>query len=160
MARSRRALCLALSVGLAACASSLPAIEPPEVSLAGLTLGRSGRLERRLWVDLRLSNPNAFDVAIEGLRFALEINEQRLGRGRLRHAVDLPAQGDVVLPVLMTVATGELVATLMDLSSEQQVAYRLVGEAELDHVIAQTVPFEWHGRLELPRVVGAQAGGT
>jgi LEA14-like dessication related protein len=160
MALSRRALCLALSVGLAACASSLPAIEPLQVSLAGLTLGKSGRFERRLWVDLRLSNPNAFDVAIERLRFALEINEQRLGRGRLRRTVDLPAQGDVVLPVLMTVATGELVNTLMDLSSEQQVAYRLVGEAELDHAMAQRVPFEWHGRLELPRIAGAQAGGT
>jgi LEA14-like dessication related protein len=159
MARSRRAFCLALSIGLAACAS-LPAVEPLEVSLAGLTLGKSGRSERRLWVDLRLSNPNAFEVGIERLHFALEIDEQRLGRGRLRRPVDLPAQDDVVLPVLMTIATGELIATLMDLPSEQQVAYRLVGEAELDHDMAQTVTFEWHGRLELPRIASAQAGGS
>jgi LEA14-like dessication related protein len=157
MARSRRALCLAMSLGLAACAPSLPSIEPPEVSLAGLTLGRSGLLEHRLWVDLRLSNPNAFDVAIAGLQFALEVNQQRFGRGRLRREVDLPARGEVVVPVLMSITTGDLIATMMDLSSEQQLPYRLIGEAELDHVLVQSVPFEWRGRLELPRIAAARA---
>jgi LEA14-like dessication related protein len=80
MARLRRALCLALSLGVVTCATPLPSIEPPEVSLAGLTLGQSGLFERRLWVDLRLGNPNAFEVAIERLQFALEVNEQRFGR--------------------------------------------------------------------------------
>jgi LEA14-like dessication related protein len=160
MARCRRALCLALSLGVAACAPALPAIEPPEVSLVGLTLGRSGLLEQRLWVDLRLSNPNAFEVAIEHLQFALEVNRQHLGAGRLRRAVDLPAQGEVVVPVLMTIATSNLIATMMDLRDEQQLAYRLIGEADLDHVLVQTVPFEWRGRLELPRLAGADAGGS
>jgi LEA14-like dessication related protein len=160
MARCRRALCLALSLGVAACAPALPSIEPPAVSLVGLTLGRSGLLEQRLWVDLRLSNPNAFDVAIERLQFALEVNQQRFGAGRLRRAVDLPAQGEVVVPVLMTIATSNLIATMMDLRDEQQLAYRLIGEADLDHVLVQTVPFEWRGRLELPRLAGADAGGS
>lgn len=160
MARLQRSLCLALSLGAAACAPSPPMVEPPEVSLVGLTLGQSGRLEQRLWVDLRLSNPNAFDVAIERLQFALEVNEQRFGSGRLRREVDLPARSDVVVPVLMTIATGALVATMMHLSSEQHLAYRLIGEAEVDHVLVQTVPFEWRGRLELPRLAGTQAAET
>lgn len=157
MARLRRALCLALSVGVTACAPSLPSIESPEVSLVGVTLGQSGLLEQRLWVDLRLSNPNAFDVAIERLQFALEVNEQRFGRGRLRREVALPARGEVVVPVLMTISTSDLVATMMDLSGDQQLPCRLIGEAELDHVLVQTIPFEWRGRLELPRLAGAAA---
>jgi LEA14-like dessication related protein len=159
MARLRQALCLVLSLGVAACASS-PSVEPPEVRLVGLTLGQSGLLEQRLWVDLRLSNPNAFEVRVAHLQFALEINEQRFGRGRLRREVGLPAQGEVAVPVLMTITTRDLIATMMDLSSEQQLPYRLIGEAELDHVLAQSVPFEWRGRLELPRIAAAQAAGT
>jgi LEA14-like dessication related protein len=160
MARSRRALCLALSLGVAACATSLPRVEPPEVGLVGLTLGRSGLLEQRLWVDLRLSNPNAFEVGVERLRFALEVNQQRFGRGRLRRDVDLPAQGEVVVPVLMTITTSDLIATMMDLSSEQQLPYRLTGAADLDHVLVQTVAFEGRGRLQLPRLADAQAAET
>jgi LEA14-like dessication related protein len=160
MARLPRALCLALSLGVAACATSLPSIEPPEVSLVGLTLGQSGLLEQRLWVDLRLSNSNAFEVTVAHLQFALEINEQRFGRGRLRREVGLPAQGEVVVPVLMTITTRDLIATMMDLSSEQQLPYRLIGEAELDHVLAQTVPFEGRGRLELPRIAAAAPAET
>jgi LEA14-like dessication related protein len=156
MARLRRALCLALSLGVAACATS-PSIEPPEVSLVGLTLGQSGLLEQRLWVDLRLSNPNAFEVTVARLQFALEVNQQRFGWGRRRRAVDLPAQGEVVIPVLMTIDTHDLIATMMDLSSDQQLPYHLTGEAELDHVLAQTVPFEWQGRLELPRIAAESA---
>jgi hypothetical protein len=139
MARLRQALCLVLSLGGGACASS-PSIEPPEVSLVGLTLGRSGLLEQRLWVDLRLSNPNAFEV----------------GWGRRRREVDLPAGGEVVVPVLMTITTHDLIATMMDLSSDQQLPYHLTGEAELEHVSMQTVPFEWRGRLELPSIAAAE----
>jgi LEA14-like dessication related protein len=155
MARLRQALCLVLSLGIAACAAS-PSIEPPDVSLVGLTLGRSGLLEQRLWVDLRLSNPNAFEVRVAHLQFALEVNQQRFGWGRRHREVDLPAQSEVVVPVLMTIATHDLIGTMMDLSSEQQLPYRLTGEAELDHVLVQTVPFEWRGRLELPRIAAAE----
>ena len=38
--------------------------------------------------------------------------------------------------------------------------YRLKGEAEFDHVLVPTVPFEWRGRLELPRRAGPQAAET
>jgi LEA14-like dessication related protein len=159
MARLRQALCLVLSLGAAACASS-PSIEPPEVSLVGLTLGRSGLLEQRLWVDLRLSNSNAFEVRVAHLQFALEVNQQRFGWGKRRREVDLPADGEVVVPVLMTIATHDLIATMMDLSGEQQLPYHLTGEAKLDHVLVQTVPFEWRGRLELPRIAAAEPAGS
>ena len=160
MSRIGRALCLALALGVAACTTTLPSVASPEASLAGLTLGRSGRLEHRLWVDLRLSNPNAFDLAIERLQFALEVNQQRFGRGRLRREVALPAHGEVLVPVLMTITAGALIATMMDLSSGQQLPYRLVGAAQLEHVLVHTMPFEGHGRLELPRVAAAPAGGS
>jgi hypothetical protein len=57
----------------------------------------------------------------------------------------------------MTIATSDLVTVMMELGSDQQLAYRLTGEAELDHVLAQTVPFEWQGRLGLPRIADVEA---
>jgi LEA14-like dessication related protein len=76
------ALCVALCLGVAACASS-PVLKPPGVSLVGLTLGQSRLQEQRLWVDLRLNNPSAFEVRVADLQFALEVNHEPLGRGRL-----------------------------------------------------------------------------
>ncbi|HEX5078825.1 MAG TPA: LEA type 2 family protein [Geminicoccaceae bacterium] len=159
MARLRRALCLALSLGVAACATS-PLVAPPEVSLAGLTLGRTGRLEQQLWVDLRLGNPNPFELRVAHLQFALEADRQRLGEGRLRRGIALPARGEVVVPVLMRTASAGLVAAMMDISGEQQLAYRLVGEAALDGVAPQSVAFRRDGSLELPRRAKAEAGGS
>jgi LEA14-like dessication related protein len=160
MARLRRALCLALSLGVAACAAPLPAVAPPEVSLAGVTLGRTGRLEQQLWVDLRLGNPNAFELKVAHLQFALEVDRQRLGNGRLRREVELPAGGVVVVSVLMSMASAGLIAAMMDLSGEQQLAYRLVGEAALDGVAPDSVAFERRGRLELPGPAGTESAST
>jgi hypothetical protein len=60
----------------------------------------------------------------------------------------------------MTIATHDLIATMMDLSIDQQLPYHLTGEAELDHVPVQTVPFDWRGRLELPRIAAAEPAGN
>ncbi|MCA9422181.1 MAG: LEA type 2 family protein, partial [Nitrospira sp.] len=37
--------------------------------------------EQRLQVDLRVRNPNDFDLEVTGLDFTLHLNDQRLARG-------------------------------------------------------------------------------
>src|SRR5688500_17794674 len=83
---------------LGACAGPLTSdIEPPEVSLVGLGLGRTRLFEQELRLDLRLRNPNDFDIGVDSLRFALEVNDEDFAYGRTTEQLDLPALGETVI---------------------------------------------------------------
>ena len=65
---------LLLGLGPAGCAS-VPEEEilPPKINLSDLRILESSGFEQELEVDLRVSNPNNFDIDLEGLSFALEV---------------------------------------------------------------------------------------
>jgi LEA14-like dessication related protein len=129
-------------------------IEAPEVSLAGLGLGRPGLFEQELRLDLRLRNPNDFAIGVDAVRFALEVNDKAFAHGRTASEVDLPALGETVVPVLVQVPTNDLLERIMALGDERRIEYRLTGEADLDGLFLRGLPFEREGRLELPRIPG------
>ena len=60
---------------VAGCASYEPAI-PPSIALANVELVRPGLLRQDLVLDLRIGNPNNFDIPIDGLTFRLDIDGQ------------------------------------------------------------------------------------
>jgi LEA14-like dessication related protein len=76
---------------LAACASLPPGAQAPRVELADLSLRSLGALEQRFELELRLFNPNDFDVRIEALDFELEINGRPFAKGLSRVTMLLPA---------------------------------------------------------------------
>ena len=138
---------------LGACAGPLTSdVEPPEVSLVGLGFGRAGLFEQELRLDLRLRNPNDFDIGVDSLRFALEVNDEDFAYGRTTQELDLPALGETVVPVMVNVPTSDLLERVMALGSERRIDYRLKGEAELDNLFFRRVPFEREGKLALPRI--------
>ncbi len=144
---------LLLGLLVAACVGPLTSrVEPPEVSLAGLALSRPGLFEQELRVDLRLRNPNDFDLAVDRLRFALEVNAQPFARGWTADGFELPALGETVVPVTVTVPTNDLVQRVMELGIGRQLSYRLAGDAELDGFVARSIPFEREGMLALPKI--------
>lgn len=147
--------CLLLGLLLGGCAGPLTSdLEPPEVSLAGMGFGRPGLFEQELRIDLRLRNPNEFDIAIDSVRFALEVNEEPFAHGRTIEELDLPALGEAVVPVTVNVPTNDLIDRVIALGFERRLDYRLTGEAELDSLFLRKVPFHREGKLALPRIPG------
>ena len=142
---------------LAACAGLTSDVEPPDVSLAGLGVSRPGLFEQELRLDLRLRNPNDFAIGIERVRFALEVNDRTFANGRTNQAFELPALGETVVPVIVSVPTNDLISRLMEVGSERRLEYRLSGEAELDSLLFGTLPFERDGSLSLPEIPGLAA---
>jgi len=156
--RPRSAACapgLLSALLLAACAGPLTSdLEAPEVSLAGLAMSRPGLFEQELRLDLRVRNPNDFAIGIDRVRFALELNEKAFAHGRTSQELDLPALGEAVVPVTVSVPTNDLLERLLEVGSERRIDYRLHGEAELDSLFFRTVPFERDGKLSLPEIPG------
>jgi LEA14-like dessication related protein len=148
---------LLLSLVLGACDSLLTSdIQPPEVSLAGLGFGEPGLFEQQLRIDLRLRNPNDFEVAIDRVTFNLEVNDKPFAHGRASEGLDLPALGETVVPVTVEVPTNDLIERVMELGSERRLDYRLTGEAELDSLFFSKVPFHREGKLALPKLPGLE----
>ena len=148
MVRSLR-LCLLLLTG---CASVLGDVEPPEVSLAGLAFDQPGLFEQRLRLDVRLRNPNDFQLDVERLLFDLEVNDRELGRGWTTAGFDVPAFGETVVPVTIVVPTSDLIQRIIELGATQRLDYRLSGEAKLRNRTFGTVPFAQDGNFALPRM--------
>jgi LEA14-like dessication related protein len=148
---------LALVLLLTACSSLWTSdIEPPEVSLAGMGFGEPGLFEQQLRVDLRLSNPNNFDLEIDRVTFNLELNDKPFAHGRAKEGLDLPALGETVVPVTINVATNDLIDRVMELGTERRLDYRLTGEADLASLFFGRVPFHKEGKLALPRLPGLE----
>jgi LEA14-like dessication related protein len=126
---------LALGAG-SGCASLGVGAEPIEVNLAGLTPLPSTAFEHRLRVDLRLRNPNPREYRIDGVRFRLVVNGQRLATGQAEVEAILPRLGEVVVPVTAT-------TTLLDLVNQVVV---LVAREEAQQV---ELDYELTGRIFL-----------
>ncbi len=137
---------------LCGCAGVFGETLPPEVSLAGIGFGEPGLFEQQLRIDLRVHNPNNFDLGIDRVTFDLEVNDQPFAHGRTTEALDLPAQAETVVPVMVNVPTSDLLDRLLALGSERRLDYRLTGEAKLASLLFGTIPFHREGKLALPHL--------
>lgn len=124
--RARTALVAALLLAGSApgCASLGVGSEPIEVDLVGLAPLPSTAFEHRLRVDLRLRNPNPRAYRIDGIRFRLTVNGQRLASGQADVEAELPRLGEVVVPVTATTTLLDLVNQIVVLGSRSEVEQR------------------------------------
>ena len=144
-----------LAVVLSGCAAQLASrVEPPEVRLAGLGFGEPGMFEQGLRLDLRVSNPNDFAIGVNGMTFDLQVNDVHFARGRTAQGFELPALGDTLVPVTLFVPTADLLERVTQLGIEQRLDYRLTGEADIASLFVGRLPFEYQGKLALPRIPG------
>lgn len=128
--------------------TSLPALsvqpESPEVLLVNITPLDTTMFEQRLLVDLRVRNPNDFDLEVTGLDFSLHLNDQRLARGLTNKATTIPRLGDSILSIETTTTTLDVVRQLLNLAKRQDVTYLVDGVLYLQ---GSRLPFENKGVL-------------
>jgi LEA14-like dessication related protein len=116
--------------------------ESPEVLLVDITPLDTTMFEQRMRVDLRVRNPNDFDLEVTGLDFTLYLNEQRLARGLTNKAATIPRLGDAILSVETTTSTLDVIRQLLNLSQRQDVTYQVEG---ILHTQGARLPFEHKG---------------
>lgn len=110
--------------GAPGCASLGVGAEPIEVNLVGLTPLPSTAFEHRLRVDLRLRNPNPRAYRIDGIRFRLTVNGERLATGQAAVEAELPRLGEVVVPVTATTTLLDLVNQIVVLGTRSEAEQR------------------------------------
>lgn len=149
---SRRIIALLVLAGmfLASCAS-LPGTEPPRVSVAGIeSLGGDG-LEIRFNVKLRIQNPNGFEIKYQGILADLLVDGRRIAGGLSDEPGRVPAYGETVYVLPVTVSTLNVIRQLIDIAQQPQasgIRYEIKGK--LDGGLFGTVRFSDNGTLNLP----------
>lgn len=112
---------------VAGCASWFMKGERPDVLVTNVTPLESTAFEQRLQVDLRIRNPNDFDLHVTGIDFTLDLNGKRLARGLGNKEVTVPRLGDAVLTVQTSASTFDIVRQVLSVSQKQELAYDITG---------------------------------
>lgn len=131
-------------VATAGCASWFVKGEPPEVLVTNITPLEGTAFEQRLQVDLRIRNPNDFDLLVTGIDFTLKLNGKRLARGLGNTAVTVPRLGDAVVSIQTSTSTLDVVRQLLSFSHAQDLSYDITGRL---HLKEGHLPFDTSGIL-------------
>jgi len=146
-------------VFLGACATLSPYKEAPRVSIVSIQPQEVGVLEQRFALQLRILNPNDVAIPVEGLSYAIEINDREFAYGVSRQAVEIPAFGEALLDVQVVSNLLNVVQQLQVLNSETRSSldYRLTGKISVANSHA-SLPFDYSGALShLPAATAAPA---
>ncbi len=143
-------LCVAFMTG---CSGMLRKPEPPSVTLSDIQLQDMTLFEQRYQLQLRVQNPNDFDLPIEGLKCTLYINEREFATGVGASEVTVPRFGEALVAVnvvsnLQSVL--EQFRSVGDLAAKP-VGYRLIGKLSVGGY-PSALPFEYEGNLDLGKL--------
>jgi LEA14-like dessication related protein len=139
-----RYLACFLLVTTAGCASWFMKGEPPEVFVTNVMPLEATAFEQRVQVDLRIRNPNDFDLLVTGIDFTLNLNGTRLARGLSNKDITIPRLSDVIVSVQTSTSTFDLVRQLLSFSRKQDLSYDITG---LLHLKDGRLPFDNSGIL-------------
>lgn len=147
--------CAALVLLLAGCANLLTQPERPEVSLASIALVEPGLLEQRYRVQLRVQNPNNFDLPIDGLQLRLELNGQPFVTAVSAAPVTVPRFGTALVEIDAVSTLAGLLQQFKGIAvgNSESVRYKLSGKAHLSQP-SMALPFTQEGEINLTGVLG------
>jgi len=144
----KKFIALLFAIILGGCAAVQPPLEAPHVSLIDLRVLDATLFEQRFALKIRLQNPNAVEVPVNGMDFRLEINDVELGRGVSDKAVTVPAYGETVFEINLVSNFARIVNQIRALESGtgQSLRYRLTGGISVANR-AGKLPFDYQGEI-------------
>lgn len=155
--RNPGAAVLALALlGLAACTpTELP--ESPEVALLSLVPTEVSLSEQTLAVRLRVRNPNNAAMAVDGMRFAIEINGRGFAKGTSDQSLTVPRLGQADVAGTAHVSTTDLMRQVLGAPEAKGLEYRLSGTVFLSG--GGRTSFDQTGDFDFASALGGGQGG-
>jgi len=141
-------IALWFAIILGGCATMQPPLEAPHITLTDLRILDATLFEQRYALKIRLQNPNAEALPINGMDFRLDINDVELGRGVSDEAITVPAYGETVFEINLVSNLARIVDQIRALESGkgQSLRYRLTGGISVANHIGK-LPFDYRGEV-------------
>jgi LEA14-like dessication related protein len=139
---------LAALLALAACAQ-IGEMRSPQVHVVDIRLLQGGLLEQRFRVDLRIGNPNDFDLPLDGLTFELDLNGRHFAEGFTNQTVTVPRLGEARISVDASTTLIDMIEQALILGERSELSYRIEGVVYLRGMARRQMPYERGGRMRL-----------
>ena len=145
----RLSVVLLVGLVLSACATIRP--EPPQVQLAGLTISDLSLSHANFLATLNLYNPNRSALDVEGLEFALFLDESQVARGTTAKAFSIPAEQTGSAALRLSTSFLDLFRLSQRLQKLDEVPFRIAGEIRIGGpgFLWMTVPIDSRGTIPL-----------
>ncbi len=142
---------LVAGIFFAACATVPPDIDPPKISIANIAPKDFAIFEQRFDVHLRIQNPNEKDLGINGMRFDIDLNEQKFANGMSGEKVIIPRFGSQVVNVEVITGISSFLRQFQELNKTGagKVRYRIRGTAFVDSPGIFKLPFDEKDEIDL-----------
>jgi len=98
---------------LQGCAGVTGLTEKPKVSIADIQVQEMKNMETSFLVQLRVTNPNAAELDIQGVSCNLEIDGRHFAHGITNSAQQIPAYGTALVPVNVYASMVDVVSSVV-----------------------------------------------
>jgi LEA14-like dessication related protein len=147
---TRRLILVALGMSLLGGCAALPKYEAPKLSVVSLKMQGGDIFSQRVLVRMRVFNPNARELPIDGLSYSIEVNDAELGNGGTTAPFVVPAMGEAEFDMQITAnLAGTLAKILSRHNSSESLDYRLRGKVNLSSGFLRHIPFDERGSVKL-----------
>lgn len=133
------------------CATLPGGMNPPRVNVSNITPQDMTLFEQRFLVQLRIQNPNDFDLEIKAMVVDMDLNGKSFANGLSNKSVTIPRFGSEVTDVEVISSISGILKQVQALTGggTPRFAYRLKGKVYLVQPTAGTLPFDETGEIEL-----------
>lgn len=143
-------LFLVATTWITGCATLGKQFETPKVSVAAIEILEATLFETVFKTELRIINPNDFELPIRGADCRLMLNGSDLLQGGSDVEVTIPAYGTAKVPVKLYSSVVDVVRGIIGLKGKQTLTYELSGKFRVRAVgLPVTLPFSSQGELSL-----------
>jgi LEA14-like dessication related protein len=135
---------LVLLAALTGCAGWLSQGEPPEVLVTNITPLEGTAFEQRLQIDVRVRNPNDYDLQVTGVDFRLDVNGKRLARGVSNKEFTVPRLSESVVSIETSASMLDIARQVLGFRQAEALTYGISGRF---YLTSGRLPFESSGVL-------------
>lgn len=148
----RRALLLAVTLALCACASFAPG-DPPQVDVVGVQPLQGQGMELRMLVKLRVINPNDTPIEYDGVYLEMDVRGKRFASGVSDMRGAVPRFGEAVLSVPISVPAVAMLRQALGVAQGDTSAISYAVSGKLSGPQWRNTRFSSEGEFKLPEGV-------
>ena len=147
--RARYWFALMVCVGVSGCATLMPQLTAPQLTVTAVSFEGGDLQRQRLRLSLHVVNPNDRAIAVRGIEVNLDLAGMPFAMGVSDAALVLPARGASDFALEVTADVSNAVVVIAAGLANRAVDYRLYGEVHLQQGLLRTVHFNQSGRVRL-----------
>lgn len=133
---------LAIGLWFTGCAALLLVADPPEITVVNVKPLGLQLFKQQIQIDLQFQNSNSFALDVQGIDFTLDLNGQRIAKGKAPRKITIPRYGNAILPVKTTTSVLKAMKQLFNFHQLNNMTYQIKGTLQIEGV---KVPFENKG---------------